>query len=147
MTDYGTVVDHADAVMDRLYAQMPADIEVYPAAAGGPSVVPPGAIPPYVSVHISGSPDNGGRLNLLSTRFTQRAYVHCVGANDEAARIVLDYVNAALVDYRPEIPGRSVYPIRAEPPREPFVAEPVAQSTVEITGVYRLESEPGRQSS
>ena len=147
MADYGTLADHADVVLDRLRSELPAEIPVFPAEAGGPSVVPREQAPPYVSVHINGYRANGGRLDLRSTRFTERIYAHCVGANDIAARTVLDQVAEALVDWRPEISGRSVYPIREEPPREPITNEPVGFTTVTITGVYRLESEPGRDGS
>lgn len=147
MTDYGSNAEHANVVLQRLRDEMPSQIPVFEASNGGPSVVPTGQEPPYITVHISGNSAPGGRLPALSTRFVQRAFVHAVGATEDAARKVLDYVDAALVDYRPTIAGRSVYPIRPEPAREPFVTEPVARSTVEITAVYRLESDPGRQGS
>src|SRR5690606_1486196 len=116
VADYGSLQDHADAVLALLRAD--ASLTVYPPAAGGPSTVPIGATPPYVSVHMVPDRINGGRLDTRSTRLRLRIYCHCVGANDIAARAVSDRVADALLDVRPDIPGRSVYPIRHEQSRD-----------------------------
>lgn len=139
--NYGTLQDHADAVLALLRAD--SSLTVYPASGGGPSTVPVGTTPPYVSVHLVADRPSGGRLDTRSTRIRVRIYCHCVGANDIAARAISDRVSTALLDVRPDIAGRSVYPIRHEQSREADSTEPVAQTTVTITDVYRLESEPG----
>lgn len=144
MADYGDERDHADAMLELLRAR---PITVYPDETGGPATVPPGTAPPYVSVHFVTTHVNGGRLDTRSTRSVTRAFAHCVGANDIAARAMARQVRTAWLDVRPDIPGRSVYPIRHEQTRDADVTEPVAQTTVTITTVYRLEDQPGANGS
>ena len=144
MSDYGDEQAHADAVLALLYAD--ADLTTYPAPDGGPSTVPPGALPPYVSVHITPFHDDGRNLNTKSTRFIEYIDCHCVGANDIAARAVAKRVRAALLDVKPTVAGRSVYPIRYSPGGgEISTTEPVAETTVTINQRYRLESVPGTE--
>lgn len=140
MSDYGDEQDHADALLELLRAR---PITVYPAATGGPATVPPAAPPPYVSVHFVPQHVDGGRLDTRSTRLITRAFAHCVGANDIAARAMAKHVRLAWLDVRPAIHGRSVYPIRHEQTRDAQPAEPVAETIVTITAVYRLEDQPG----
>jgi hypothetical protein len=85
----------------------------------------------------------GQRLSGLSSRSITRAFVHHVGANDVAARALLRRTRQAWLDVRPVIAGRSVYRIKHEQTREPQTTEPVAQTTVTITAIYRLEQDPG----
>jgi hypothetical protein len=143
MADYGSLQDHADAIMDALRAET--RLTVYPAETGGATMVPNGAEPPYVSVHIAGDYPLGGRMSHLSTRTRVRAYCHCVGADDTAARAVHDLVRGALLDLRVTIPGRACYPIRYETGRDhdPRATETTGVTVVTITDCYRLESEPG----
>ena len=140
VSDYGSAQADADAMLALLRDR---PITVYPDENGGPSTVPPGAVPPYVSVHFATENADGNSLNTKSTRTRTRAYAHCVGANDIAARAMLGQVQAAWLDVRPTIAGRECFPIRQEPTREADVTEPVATTTVTLTAVYRLESVPG----
>lgn len=144
MADYGSEQDHADAMLALLRAEV---ATVYPAASGGPATVPNGAAPPYVSVHFVSEHLDNNNLTTLSTRTRTRAYAHCVGANDIAARAMAAKVRDAWLDVVPVITGRSVYPIRHEQTREAQPTEPIAATTVTITVVYRLEDQPGRQGS
>lgn len=149
MSDYGDEQDHANAMLTLLRAQ---PITVYPATTGGPTTVPVGATPPYVSVHFVTEHDSGNHLTTKSTLARTRAFAYCVGANDIAARAMAAQVRAAWLDVRPVIAGRSVYPIRHEQTRDVVAqetrpTEPVAQTTVTITAIYRLEDRPGRQGS
>lgn len=149
MSDYGDEQDHANAMLTLLRAR---PITVYPPTTGGPSTVPVGASPPYVSVHFVTEHVDGDHLNTKSTRSRTRAFAYCVGANDIAARAMAAQVRQAWLDVRPEIAGRSVYPIRHEQTRDLLAqdtqpTEPVAQTTVTITSIYRLEDLPGRQAS
>ena len=142
MADYGDEHDDATAMLDLLYAQ--GDITTYPSEDGGPSTVPVGATPPYRSVHfVTEHTPTGERLASLSSRSITRAFVHHVGASDVAARALLRRTKQAWLDVRPAIPGRSVYPIRHEQTRDPQTTEPVARTTVTITAIYRLETQPG----
>ena len=141
MADYGTVQAHADAILALLRAD--ASLVVYPPTGGGGTTVPAGTNPPYVVVQVIADRPDGGRLQHLSTRFRARAYCQCVGANDIAARVVSDRVAAALLDVRPTIAGRSVYPIRHDIGRDPLSTDTTGTTTVTITDVYRLESDPG----
>lgn len=142
MADYGSLQDHADAVLDLLYAS---DLTVYPAETGGSTTVPDGAQPPFVSVHMAVDRPLGGRLTTRSTRLRMRIYAHCVGEDDIQARGVSDLVAEALLDKRPAIAGRSVFPIRHEGDRErpPREDESIGELTVTLTELYRIESLPG----
>lgn len=146
MADLGLIVPHADAVLTLLYAE--ADLTVFPAPDGGPNIVPNGQLPPYVSVHfVAARPLR--RLSMRSVGFLLRGYIHCVGANDLAARLVSDLVASALIDVRPNVPGRACSPIQmdSEGQRPPAVDESTGLATVTITDVYRIYSEPGRDGS
>jgi len=138
--DYGSAQGDANAMLELLRA---GDATIYPAEAGGPTTVPVGATPPYISVHFVTENINGRRLETRSTRTRTRAYAHCVGGNDIAARAMLDEVQAAWLDVRPDIPGRACDMIRHEQTREAQPTEPVAQTTVTLTAVYVLETGPG----
>lgn len=147
MTDYGSLQDHADAVMALLYAQ--AGLTVYPDETGGSTTVPVGASPPYVSVHMVAVRGLNGRLNHRSTRLAMRIYCHSVGADDAQSRFVSDLVASALLDIVPVIDGRVCYPIRNEAgrPDEPREDESIGSLRATITDTYRLETMPGRHSS
>ena len=140
MADYGSAQADADAMLELLRSQ---PITVYPPEGGGPTTVPVGATPPYVSVHFVTENIDGGRLETRSTRTRTRAYVHCVGANDISARAMVDAVSAAWLDVRPVIAGRTCDMIRHEQTREAQPTEPVAQTTVTLTAIYVLETGPG----
>jgi hypothetical protein len=147
VSDYGFLQDHADAFIELLRAQ--AALTLYPAASGGTTTVPNGAPRPYVTVHFDADRPLGGRLTHRSTRLRMRAYVHCVGDDDIAARAVSDLVAGALLDVVPTIPGRVTFPIRSEVGggREPRANESTGETVVTITDTYRLESLPGRDGS
>ena len=133
--------DHATAVLELLRGEPL--LTVYPAEGGGPTTVPNGAEPPYVSVHMTADRPLGGRLDHRSTRFRMRIYCHCVGADDIAARAVSDLVAGALLDVKPDVPGRHCYPIRSESGRDPREDESTGYLVATISDAYRLESEPG----
>jgi hypothetical protein len=141
MSDYGSLQDHADAMLALLYAE--ALLTVFPAEGGGPTTVPNGQQPPYVAVHFAADRPIGGRLTARSTRLRVRAYAHCVGADDIAARAVSELVAAVWLDARPSIVGRVVFPIRSEVGRDPREDESTGTLFVTITDTYRLETLPG----
>lgn len=145
MAEYGSLVDHATAFMTRLRAQV--TVDVYPEASGGPTTVPAGTEPPYVVVQFVADRPTGTNLQQLSTRFRMRAYCQCVGANDLSAQAVSDEVSDAVLDYVLTITGRAVFPIRLDVARDPLASDTTGATTVTITDVYRLESEPGRDAS
>lgn len=143
MSDYGDLQEHAEAVLSLLRATP--NLTTYPAVGGGVRIVPDGASPPYAAVRFAAARPSGERLDHRSTRMTVRIYVYCVGLTAESARIVSDLVAGALLDVRPDIPGRSVRPIRQEPgpgdqPRED---QSTGALEVTITDVYRLDTLPG----
>ena len=142
MADYGDERTDRAAVMALLWAQT--NIATYPAPEGGPSIVPPNAKPPYRTVHIVTEHTSvGQRMTHRSNRTITRVFVHHVGPNDESAAVLCARTREALLDARLNLPGRSVYPIRHEQTRDAQTAEPVAETAVTITSVYRLEHEPG----
>lgn len=142
MADYGDEQDDATAMLELLYAQT--DVTTYPAEDGGPSTVPTNALPPYRSVHFATEHTaEGGSMTHLSTRTITRAFVHCVGANDIAARAMVRKTKEAWLDVRLDLPGRNAVRIKHEQTRDAQPTEPVAKTTVTITTIYRLEHVPG----
>lgn len=145
MADYGSLQDHADAVLALLRAQP--SLSVYPIPEGGIKTVPPGTQPPYVAVHFASARSQAGMLHMRSIRMVVRTYCHCVGATDIGARAVSDLVAAALLDVVPVIDGRNCAPIRHDTAPDPRVDESTGLLVATLTDVYRLESLPGRDGS
>lgn len=145
MTDYGYLQDHADAVLDLLAADT--TLVVFEEPDGGPNTIPPGTMPPYVSVHMVAARTQGPDLAMRSTRMAVRIYTHSVGQNDVAARVVSDRVAAALLDKKPFIEGRVVFPIRQEVGNDPREDESSGYLVSTITETWRLETLPGASSS
>lgn len=137
---------HATAVLALLYAEP--RLTVYPAENNGPRVAPNNAAPPYVTVHLAARRPKDERLTMRSTAMSVRIYVHCSGATDDAARIVSDLVAGVLLDARPAIAGRVVYPISHETSQQmdpkPREDESTARLVSTLTEVYLLRSEAGR---
>lgn len=139
-------LDHANAILGLLRANPL--LTVWPAADGtagsGQGIVPPGSLPPYVAVHISGGPQVGETINRASSRAAYRVDVHCAGATHDAALAVADIVDATLVDVIPTIPGRSCRQIRRDPgDRAPRVDESVSPPVWSRLITFVLESGPG----
>lgn len=141
---------HADAFLTPLRADT--GLVVYPVANAAPgsgtSTIPDGAAPPYVSVHVTfgrglGPDPVNPTLDMRSGRALARAYCHCVGGDDIAARAVAQRVQAALLDVRPTIAGRTCYPIRFDAFEPPRPDESTGQLISDLVVVYRLESVPG----
>lgn len=136
--------DHADAVLALLRGD--AQLTVYPVADGEPGsgtgLVPAGATPPYVAVHITADRPLGETLDMRSSRMVVRAYCHCVGDNLTAARAVADRVATRLLDVKPAIAGRSCFPIRHDASQPVRPDESTGRLVVDLVDVYRLESLP-----
>lgn len=144
-----TIQAHADAILALLRAD--ALLTVYPVESGQPGsadgVVPDGAQPPYVAVHLYverplGDGSTGEGLDGATARAVVRAYCHCVGANEIAARAVAQRVAAVLLDVRPAVTGRVVWPIRYDSGQPARSEESTGTLVSELTDVYRLESVP-----
>lgn len=140
---------HADAILGLLRAD--AGLTVYPVASGAAGsadgIVPLDATPPYVAVHLHmerplGDGSGGEPLNGATTRAVMRAYCHCVGANDIAARAVSQRVATVLLDARPVVAGRKIFPIRYDFGQPARNDESTGSLVSELTDVYRLESVP-----
>lgn len=132
---------HADAVLGRLRAVD--DLTVYP-DPDSPYQVPPGAVPPYVSVYITTRYDLGPTLALASGRAVTTITAHCVGGNAIAARAVAQMVSTALLDWVPTIAGRRCWPVRQDPvDAPPRPDESTGALVMDIVQQYRLESLPG----
>jgi hypothetical protein len=138
-------LDHANAIFDLLRNNP--DLVVYPAADGtagsGEGVVPRGAGPPYVAVHIDGGPVVGETLDMTSSRRIIYATCHSAGETITAALAVADQVEASLLDVRPVIPGRRSFPIRWDSGNAPRTDESVDPAVWSKVDVYRLETIPG----
>lgn len=138
------IQDHANAFLALLRAD--SQLTVYPEVEPDPDsdeVVPAGALPPYVAVHIHMQRDVGPTLDMRSSRAVMRAYCHCVGGNDIAARAVAQRVAAAVLDVRPNVAGRNTFPIRHDQSVPPRPDKTTGALIVDQTDVYRLESVPG----
>jgi hypothetical protein len=140
----GAIQATADAVLDLLRAAP--NLTVYPEAEPGDNVqvVPAGAGPPYVAVHLGFDYATGpSGLHFPSTRVIARAYCHCVGHNDISARAVAQMVTTALLDVVPTVPGRSCYPIRFESGAPPRTDESTGRTVTDLAMIFRLETLPG----
>lgn len=140
----GGIQDHADAYLGLLRSTT--DLTVYPAAEPGDNVqvVPASAAPPYVAVHLGVNYTTGpSGLHFPSSRAVVRAYCHCVGANDIAARAVAQLVIDALLDKVPTITGRTCFPIRLETDAPPRVDESTGRPVTDLALTFRLETLPG----
>lgn len=134
---------HADAVMGLLRAV--SGLTVYPPAEPGDTgeIVPDGASPPYVAVHIRPGFGLADRVDEATTRGIFDITCHCVGGNDIAARAVAQRVVNALLDVVPVIPDRQSYPIRYvdSPPARPD--ESTGRLVVDQVYQFRLVTLPG----
>lgn len=138
------IQDHANAFLALLRADP--QLVVYPEEEPDPDsqdVVPADAQPPYCAVHIHMQRVIGDTLDMRSSRAVMRAYVHCVGGNDIAARAVAQRVAALVLDVRPVIVGRNTFPIRHDQSVPPRQNKTTGVLIVDQTEVYRLESVPG----
>ena len=132
---------HADAILARLRATP--DLTTYP-EPDSPHQVPPGAVPPYVSVYITTRYDLGPTLDMRSSRAVTTVTAHCVGGNAIAARAVAQMVSGALLDWVPTIPGRRCFPVRQDPvDAPPRPDESTGALVMDLVAQYRLETLPG----
>lgn len=120
-------------------------------APGSPALVvydgvtPAGATAPYVLVYFaSADPElaDSRSLRADSRRHVTRAYAHCVGGNQAAARSVAKRVRTAWLDVRPTVAGRQCQPIRREEGQPAQRDESLGTPVLDLVEVYRLESEP-----
>lgn len=107
--------------------------------------VPQGTVPPYVLVYLADDdPENPDSRSLVggSARYLVRAYCHCVGGDQIAARAVAQRVRARLLDVVPVVAGRLCFPIRREYSVPPQPDETTGTVVMDAVSVYRLESVP-----
>lgn len=135
------IAEHAAALLALLTAD-----------AGPPPLVvldgkvPNGVLPPYALVYFADAdPEQAESASLThrSQRHSTRAYVHSVGGNAGAARMVADRVRAAWLDVTPTIAGRTCWPIRREEGQPENPDETTGTLITDQVGVYRLDSLPG----
>lgn len=135
---------HADAILALLRAAPPAI---------SPLVVHDGVIDPpptdedrrrgYVVAHIATSTPSGTSLTSVHDRAVTRAYLHCVGVTATSARAIAGRANNALLNVKPTIANRVVFPIRddgSDVPPEPDRSS--GATYVDRVLVLRLESVP-----
>lgn len=130
--------------LDELLAQA----GIAPLVADGLVVVdderiPPGLAPPYLRIYttIERPPDAGGNsLRGRSTTWTNRWYIHHVGATDTAVRALAMRSRVVLLDLRPVVPGRSCGLIRQEAVQPPRRDERAGPLNVDLVVVYRMAS-------
>lgn len=138
---------HADAILALLEAALPLSppLVVYDGAA------PADPAEAYVLVYIATTTPSGTSLTSVHDRAVTRAYCHCVGRTKlpgnaaTAARAVAGRVSNALLNVKPTIAGRVVFPIRDDgsdnPPQR---QESTGWTMLDRTLVFRLESSPAR---
>lgn len=131
--------EHYDAVMSLLRADTgPPALKVYPDAEG---LVPTNPVPPYVRVYfyVERPPDDPmNSVKALSTTWTCRWLIHCVGANEYATIATAMRVNRALQDVRPTIAGRTCGRIRQEGSNPPQRDESTGVLVMDRMDTYRL---------
>jgi hypothetical protein len=128
-------------------------------APGGPQAlafydgaVPDGPEPAYALVYfLIETPDGVGApdavpFTLASTVIDALAYVHCVGAEPQAARAaraVAGRVRAAVLDQVLTVPNRQCFPIRWDSGQPPVRNELTGLVVFDQVDVYRFRSVPG----
>jgi len=84
---------------------------------------PDNTAPPYLYVYSHvwwpGSGSDGQNFEGVTNQCVTRAYVHCVGETDEAARSLSNRVRQLLVNVKPVIAGRSCSLIQQESSNTP----------------------------
>jgi hypothetical protein len=117
--------------------------------AGAPTVyrggVPTTAAAPYALIYISDvDPENGPSRTINGDvgSYCCWAYVHCVGATQEAALRVADLVRDRLLNVAPTIAGRQCRRIRREDGRPVERDQSTTVGRWDKVDVYRLDSEP-----
>ena len=132
---------HAEAILDLLRAVTgsPAALVVHDGA------VPQGLLPPYVVVYFADADpvdSTSTHLTHQARRHVTDAYVHCVGANGQAARTVGGRVRGALLGVTPTIAGRRCYPIRRTDGQPATRDETTGRVVMDKVDIYRLSSIP-----
>lgn len=134
------IQDHADALLALLRADVgPPPLAVHDGR------VPNAGVPPYVLVYFADTdPEEADSRPLTgrSERYVVRAYCHCVGGDQVAARAVAARVRAALLDAVPTVAGRRCHPIRREDGQPTTRDETTGTLVMDKIDVYRLESVP-----
>lgn len=129
---------HVDAGLDLLRAD--GSLTVYPNAEGH---TPANPVPPYVRAYVAFDrpADAGGNALIgLSSTWTVRWYLHCVGANEYAATAVGMRVRAALLDQRPTIAGRNCGLIREDSANVPIRDSSTGVEVFDYLVIYRLQT-------
>jgi hypothetical protein len=126
-------------------------------AIGSPSLVvldgkvPSGTEPPYALVYFYiETPDGLAAPDAVSLTFDSDvidawAYVHCVGADPQAARsarAVSGRVRTAVLNRRLVVAGRSCFPIRHDSGQPPRRDEDAGPAVMDLVDVYRFRSVP-----
>lgn len=93
--------------------------------------------PPYLVVYLAGGRDAGDNLNRRSNEATMRAYLHAVGANAAAARIVAGQAADTITDQRLTVPGWTCGPITRELSNPPIRDESTGAVVMDAVAVYR----------
>ena len=138
-----TIEAHARAVLDLLDADNAA-----PPLVVHDGRVPAKAVPPYVVAYMmvqtpSGDmPVDSTSLDMDSDRVVLRAYLHSVGANAQAARMVADRCRTQLLGVTPSIAGRECWPIRQDEGMPADRDESTGMLVMDQVDIYRLESVP-----
>ncbi len=133
-----TVRAHADAVLGLLSAA-PGSLRVLDGS------VPKDVLPPYVLLYFADAdPElvDSTPMDGQSERFVLRAYVHSVGGNAAAARVLGDRVRTALLDQVPTVTGRVCWPIRREEGQPPQRDESTGTLVLDRLDPHRFHSVP-----
>ena len=144
-----TIEAHARAVLDLLDADNadPALVVYDGKVPTNPSTgksVPPPYVVVYLTVQTPSAemPPDSTSLDMDSDRVVLRAYLHSVGANAQAARMVADRCRTQLLGVTPTIAGRECWPIRQDEGLPATRDESTGTLVMDQVDVYRLESVP-----
>jgi hypothetical protein len=132
---------HVDAVLALLAAGLDPAIVVYDGVV--PSPYPDPEVHPYVVVYFSGGWPTDGAGNAFDGRsatYRMQCYTHSVGGTAAACRAVAGQVRAALLNVRPAISGRSVFPIRWDDGQPAGTDESLGFPVINKADVYELKT-------
>ena len=105
---------------------------------------PDNVAPPYLYVfsHVwwPGNGSDGQNFDMVTNQCMTRAYVHCVGETDEAARALSNRVRQLLVNVKPVIAGRSCSLIQQESSNTPDKDERSGVLVMDAVASYLFSS-------
>ena len=141
---------HVDAVLTLLapLSAAPSSTPVFDGTVDDESHPVPTTAPPrtpYVVVSSDDMPMRGQTLGTWSSTLDGLLYVRCVGSDRREAQWAQEKTRALLLDVRPQVTGRSCWPLKLVDGDPLRPDRDVTPPVLVVVDVYRLASTPAAQ--